>query len=113
MLYKAGSVVRAADGREGTIVFNGLTGQGIAWGRIILPDPNENVRSGVGAVGLRCDLPESEFNWPHVDAMIREAEMSEALGVECIGESVSLVATPSADVMTAGGNYHLIEMEEG
>ena len=111
-LYKPGSIVRTADGREGTVVFNGLTGQGIAWGRIILPKPNEHVRSGAAAVGIGIDdLNKDNFNWPEAVAMIRESEVSDLLGMECVGVSVDLVAVPSADVLTADGNYHLIDME--
>ena len=70
---KAGTIVAFDDGREGTVVYNGLDGQGIAWGVHILgPDV--------------CD-------WPPLDAMLRESYPS--ADVPCVGREFRIVAEPN------------------
>jgi len=83
---KAGTHVRLPDGREGTVVYNGLDGVGIKWG--IYAVTMEEIG---GDSGLFRDSPRSpaEFNW-FPDAMLRDPY-------------------PSADLECVGGEFEIIE----
>ena len=86
-----GSQVRLPDGREGTIVFNGLTGMGIKWGR---HDPEPREFDGTfGDVGMpTADSPARQSDWPwEMDAMLREPELAKRLRLPCVGEEFELL----------------------
>lgn len=86
---KPGTIVRLQDGREGTVVYHGLDGYGIKWGRvavdmdvILAPNP------------LFGKRPK---DWPYdPDAMLREP-VSPAVDarlwprMECVGEDYEVV----------------------
>ena len=83
---KAGTIVRLPDGREGTVVYHGLDGYGIKWGR-------HNITLG--------DLMDSDGNTiqdsPDVwewfpDAMLRSQYPSAML--PCVGEEFEIVGQP-------------------
>ena len=71
---KAGTIVRVADGREGTVVYNFLDGYGLAWGRY--------------------ELSESEVGWPPVEVMLRKPYEGCDPDLEYVGgDCEELVAT--------------------
>jgi len=83
---KLGTQIRLPDGREGTAVFNGLTGVGIKWG---LHDPNPAEFDGTAG---DCFSREPELGWPwRPDAMLRDSSLSERLGLECVGEEFEVL----------------------
>ena len=81
-INRLGTQVRLPDGREGTVVYNGLDGVGIKWG---LHEPtwddyyNTNPMFG--------DAPE-DFKW-HPDAMLREPYTTAEL--PCVGEKYEII----------------------
>jgi hypothetical protein len=83
---KAGTIVRLADGREGTVVYNGLDGVGIKFGRhaITLTDVEGN--------GLFGQAPTDYPYYPN--AMLRETYPSADL--PCVGTNFEVIEEPSA-----------------
>ena len=81
---KPGTIVRLPDGREGTVVYHGLIGYGIRWGRIdididsILAGDGNTMQSGKPA-GFQFE-PE---------AMLRKDCLS--LEIECVGEEYEII----------------------
>jgi len=69
-ISKLGTIVRLPDGREGTVVFNGLMGVGVKWGRHDPPESDFDDTDGntcqSGADGLPHDWP-----W-EPDALLRD-----------------------------------------
>lgn len=91
---RLGTQIRLPDGREATTVFNGLTGIGIKWG-LHYPKP-EDFKGTAGDffefMGVEKQMPE---DWPwEPDAMLREPEISEKLGMECVGEDYEIIYRP-------------------
>ena len=84
---KAGTIVRLPDGREGTVVYHGLDGYGIRWGRIAvtLDDITEAAK---GANPLFGKAP-AEYPYS-AEAMLREPYPSAEL--ECVGSDYERVA---------------------
>jgi len=64
---KLGTIVRVPDGREGTVVFNGLMGVGVKWGR---HNPNPNDFAGTDG-NTTCDDAPEDFKW-EPDALLRD-----------------------------------------
>ena len=94
---KLGTRVRLADGREGTVVFNGLCGVGIKWG---LHDPPaedfEGAHGDVASIGVRVDFQPSP-DWPwEPDALLREpwdgCERSGFNAEQCVGTDFEVIA---------------------
>jgi hypothetical protein len=85
---KAGTIIRFSNGREGTVVYSGLDGYGIKWGRHAIPP------EGVGGdSNLFRDSPKPPpgFNlFP--DAMLREHYLSSEL--PCVGHDFEIVWKP-------------------
>ena len=75
---KPGTFVRLPDGREGTVVYHGLDGYGIRWGRI---DVNLELLESVNPLfGREPD------GWPYApEAMLRDPYHGAQL--ECVGTS--------------------------
>lgn len=78
---KAGAFIRLPDGREGTVVYHGLDGVGIMFGRIEVDiEALHNANPVTG---------ERPADWPYdPEAMLREkSEWSAKLwpGIECVG----------------------------
>jgi hypothetical protein len=85
---KAGTIVRLPDGREGTVVFNGLCGVGIKWGR---HEVNEHTFAGTyGDVFSPSVEIDDEWPWKP-DAWLRE-EWPGADGLECVGGTVVVLS---------------------
>ena len=83
---KPGTLIRLPDGREGTVVFNGLSGYGIKWGRWN-PDPADFDGTAGDCFGRN---PGPDWPW-RPDAMLREPRMAESLGMECVGEEYEII----------------------
>lgn len=73
---KPGTIVVLPDGREGTVVYHGLDGYGIQWGRVAV-DLDE-IMSGNA---LFDDAP-SDWRW-NPDAMLRQPYRGAT--IECVG----------------------------
>ena len=81
---RPGTIIKLADGRVGTVVYQGLDGVGIKWGRHAVT-LNEIMGHGCAAIGVDDgDVPD-DYEWSP-DAMLRESYPSCADGVECVGE---------------------------
>lgn len=70
---KQGTIIRLPDGREATVVYNGLDGRGIRWGR----------------------SPMNEWDKQPPDAMLREPYPS--ANCECVGTEFEIVSAPTED----------------
>jgi len=77
---KAGTIIRLPDGREGTVVYNGLDGVGIKWGRHVISI--EDVGGGSWYEAPR------DYEW-FPDAMLREPYPSAE--IPCVGEEFEIV----------------------
>ena len=89
---KAGTIIRLADGREGTVVYHGLTGDGIKWGRLNVTeadfkDTHAEFSDESAPEGFDISLAP--------DAMLREPELEEQLGLACVGEEYEIVSIPA------------------
>jgi hypothetical protein len=84
---KPGTVVQLPDGRVGTVVYHGLDGYGIKWGRRKLSATM--VESSLGTQPL-LDDGEDHSDIPQPEAMLRSAYPSAAL--PCVGESYKVIS---------------------
>lgn len=86
---KAGTVILLPDGREGTVVYNGLDGVGIKFGRhaVTANDIDEASRNTV-----------AEYPW-FPDAMLRNAPIMSQPdpAVEYVGEEFEIVRPPECN----------------
>ena len=67
---KAGTIVRLPDGREGTVVYHGLDGYGIRWGRIdvdmeTVMAGNGGLHRGAESDAERAMIPEAMLRAPY------------------------------------------------
>ena len=90
---KLGTHIRMADGREGTVVFNGLIGVGVKWG-IHYPNPKD-FEGTTG--GCMADDPKPE-DWPwKPGALLREpwagCQYYGFQRTECVGEDYERIET--------------------
>lgn len=79
---KPGTIIRLPDGREGTVIYHGLDGYGIRWGRIAV-----EVDKILEMCPLFGDSPESWEYEP--EAMLREPHRSAAL--PCVGNEYEVL----------------------
>ena len=86
-----GSHVRLPDGREGTIVYNSLCGQGIKWG---LHNPSAEDFRGTYGNTVRAEPMPDDWPWAP-DALLREpwdgCERTGFSAEDCVGEDVTLL----------------------
>ena len=86
---KLGTHIAMVDGREGTIVYNGLDGVGVKWG---LHDPKMEDFQGTsgGCVPVARDSPAIASDWPwKPDAMLRD-DYPRA-GLPCVGSDFVVI----------------------
>jgi hypothetical protein len=84
---KLGTQVRFRDGREGTVVYNGLDGEGVKWG---LHDPDPSDFEGTSG-GLFNDERSNDWPW-RPDAMLRDPYPGwEFQGTPCVGRDFVVV----------------------
>lgn len=81
----AGTIIKLPDGRIGTVVYNGLDGEGIKWGEhyITMDDITGNGNTTHGA-----EAAPDEYEW-FPDAMLRKPYPSADL--ECVGNEFEIV----------------------
>lgn len=78
---KPGQIIELPDGRRATVVMHWLTGYGVIWDERPLSDDDiEALRN--------CSEARSELE---PEAMLRKPELSERLGVECVGEDYKII----------------------
>ncbi len=83
---RAGTIVRLADGREGTVVFNGLCGVGIKWGRYDVTEEDF-----AGTFGDLFAPSKNIVKWPwYPDAYLRDP--FPGADHECVGEDYEVVS---------------------
>lgn len=82
---KAGTIIKLPDGREGTVVYNGLDGKGIRFGRIEID--MDIVNAGNTMFG---DAP---WNYPYYpEAMLRDPKLARHWpDMECVGEEFEII----------------------
>ena len=87
MSESVGTIVKLSDGRVGTVIYNGLDGVGIKWGKIMLSESDiELIYRGDGnfTKGSGCVSEDYQF-FP--DAMLRDPYPSAIReGIDCVGE---------------------------
>ena len=81
---KPGTIIRLPDGREATVVYHGLDGYGIRWGRIAV-----DVDEILAMCPLFGDSPESREYEP--EAMLREPCSSTTTHLPCVGSEYEMV----------------------
>jgi len=85
---KAGTIIKLPDGRIGTIVYNGLDGEGIKWGKhnITIHDIIGNGNTTHGA-----EIAPTNYDW-FPDAMLRDVySLAEKEGIECVGNDYEII----------------------
>jgi hypothetical protein len=83
---KIGTHIKLPDGRVGTVVYNGLDGVGIKWGKHELTLEDRELIGQGGPFGkARADYP-----W-FPDAMLREKSVQDLFAQECIGEEYEVL----------------------
>lgn len=85
---KAGVVVRLPDGREGTVVYNGLDGRGIKWGRHEVT--TEIIEKAMGYQNPLFGEPPALYPWLP-DAMLRDPYTGCDKGIEYVGSQFEVV----------------------
>lgn len=82
---KAGTIIKLPDGREGTVVYNGLDGYGIMFGRV--PVDLDVISGGNPLFG---DKP---ADWPYTpEAMLRDPVLARHWpDMECVGDEFEIV----------------------
>ena len=86
-IHSLGTQVVLVDGREGTVVYNGLDGVGIKWG-LHNPDPREFDGTFGGVVEGR-PLPD-DWEWKP-DAMLRDPYQWQDPNLEYVGEDYEII----------------------
>jgi hypothetical protein len=84
-----GTVVRLSNGREGTVVYHGLDGYGIKWGRHKVDEAEVGRYVPLGAIGVSSPTPPADYPW-FADALLREPW--EGARLECVGGDFEVVA---------------------
>ena len=86
---KAGTVIRLPDGRYGTVVYKGLDGVGIKWGRhkVTMDDL-------FGSGGLIYETPPSGYQWK-AEAMLRVPYKGAEM--QCVGEEYEIIGSEEGD----------------
>lgn len=86
---KVGTQIRMADGREATVVFHGLVGDGIKWG-LHEPRPEDFEGTSGDLLSPADDSPALTEDWPwHPDAYLRSPFPSADL--PCVGDDFEVV----------------------
>jgi len=84
----AGTIVRLPDGREGTVVYYGLDGYGIKWGRhLVTLDDIEKAAQGHNVL---FGNPPENYPWK-ADALLREPHPVHGI-MECVGEEFEIAS---------------------
>ena len=87
---KLGTIVRLPDGREGTVVYRSLIGEGIKWGRHN-PDPEDFEGTDGNTVS---DGAPDDWEW-NPDALLREpwkgCERTGFTAEQCVGADYEAV----------------------
>lgn len=85
---KAGTIVKFADGRYGTVVYNGLDGVGIKWGQhqVTLDDL-------FGSGGMLNETPPADYQWK-AEAMLRDSYPGAEM--PCVGKEYDVINTTPA-----------------
>lgn len=87
----ARTIVRLPDGREGTVVYSGLDGEGIKWGRHEIPEGELEKHVCLPAIGVVSEHPGEKYPW-FPDAMLRNPYPSADL--PCVGQDYEVVEEP-------------------
>jgi hypothetical protein len=86
---KLGTQIRFTDGREGTVVFNSLIGEGILWG---LHDPDPADFEGTNG-NLLSDSAPPDFQW-EPEALLRDpfpgCERCGFTAEQCVGDDFEI-----------------------
>ena len=84
-----GTHIKLPDGRVGTVIYNGLDGVGIKWGRHELSmQTRELIDQGNG--NCFTQAPPKGYPW-FPDAMLREKSVQDLFAQECVGEEYEVL----------------------
>lgn len=81
-MFDLGDFVEVPDGRVGTVVYNGLDGVGIKWGRLELTVEDRKIILGMNPLFEKAT---EGYDWSP-DAMLRKKSLEKFLGLECVGK---------------------------
>jgi len=84
---KAGTIIRLPDGREGTVVYHGLGGYGIQWGRIKVTV--EDIEDAMQGANTLFGEPPDDYPY-YAEAMLREPYPH--ADIECVGERFEVMS---------------------
>ena len=84
---RAGTIVVLPDGRVGTVVYHGLDGYGIAWGRHVWTE--EDTKKASNAFNL-SGQPSKDYDLPKADALLRDPWPGCSDGMEYVGNEYEL-----------------------
>jgi len=92
---KPGTFIRLPDGREATVVYKGLDGYGVQFGRVFV-DLDEMLRYNTLFGEAPPDYPY------HAEAMLRDPRLAKHWpGMECVGEEYEIIRDDEPTVATA------------
>jgi len=84
---KMGTIIELPDGRRGTVVYNGLDGEGIKWGEIRLTEQDkEDINTGTGNT-VPANLPDGFSLF--AQALLRDPYPD--ADIECVGEKYEII----------------------
>lgn len=82
---KLGTWVKVPDGRIGTVVYNGLDGVGIMWGKKTFSAEEKELI--LSACPLFSSGKPDDWNEKFSpQAMLRDKKLEKLIGIECVGE---------------------------
>ena len=83
--------IRLSDGREGTVCYHGLDGDGVKWGLHDIPLEDLEGTDGGTVIGEK-DLPRNHPSrqW-FADAMLRSPEVQKYFSLPCVGEDFEII----------------------
>lgn len=85
---KAGTIIELPDGRVGTLVYNGLDGKGIKWGRHSVTV--EDIEEAAQGANVMFSQAPNDFPW-YPDAMLREAYSGCDASMEYVGSEFTIL----------------------
>jgi len=87
-ITQIGTIVQLEDGRFGTVVYNGLDGVGIKWGKHSVTEKDICGYGGLGRIGVTEPAPPPDYAY-YPDAMLREPY--EGADLPCVGIEYEIV----------------------
>lgn len=89
---KLGTIIELPDGRIGTVVFNGLSGVGIRWGRLEVTEEIRELYRGSTA-DLFTGFDDADPRWKdwEPEAMLRDGHLQGFFTLPCVGGTYEVI----------------------